>query len=68
MTRVRVDRALCQGTGVCASIAAALFVLDPQGHKAIVRTGSVDPSLLEAARDAEASCPTGAITVEEDEA
>ena len=68
MTKVRVDRALCQGTGVCASIAGAVFELDPEGHKARVRVGTVGAELTEAVRDAEASCPTGAITVDEDEA
>ena len=59
--RISIDRQLCSGFGSCAELAPDLFELDSQGL-ARVRVGqSDDPEVFEIA----ATCPMGAITVEE---
>jgi ferredoxin len=59
--RIVIDQSICSGFGSCAEMAPDVFEIGP-GGVASARVGeSDDPRVLEAA----ASCPMGAITVEE---
>lgn len=60
---VKVDREVCLGNQICMAEAPGCFELDEDGRSRVIRTnlGESDLSLLE---NAEAMCPTGAITVE----
>ncbi len=64
MARIVIDRSLCSGFGSCAELAPHLFQLDREGFAAL-RVGTTDD---QAAHDAAASCPMGAITVIEEKA
>ena len=59
--RIEIDRALCSGFGSCARLAPELVALDESGV-ASLRVGQTDDPV---ALDAAASCPMGAIAVEE---
>lgn len=58
-----VDKSMCIGCGLCASISPDVFDMDTDGlAKAI--DAKLTGDLIEAARDAEAQCPVSAIKVE----
>lgn len=59
MYRISIDRSLCNGYGVCESIAPDTFELGDDGL-AVVRTGVSED---EAVREACESCPAGAISI-----
>lgn len=60
--RVKVNRELCIGCGVCTSLCPTVFTLDEEGKsKVINESGCGSECDCEAAAS---SCPTGAITVE----
>lgn len=61
--KLRVDADRCQGHGMCAVTAPELFELDGEG-KSVVLVDRVDPSQVDGARAAEASCPELAIVFE----
>ena len=61
--RAVVDRALCQGHGLCQITAPDIFELDGDGLS-VVRVDEVPVELEAAARDAESSCPQEAISLE----
>ena len=64
MYRIIIDGSICSGFGDCADLAPDVFELESNG-KALLRTGtSANPAVLEAA----AACPTGAISVIEEDA
>ncbi len=56
---VEVDRDLCQGTGICASMAEHVFQVDGLKSRAVRDT--VEPE--DAIADAAECCPMEAITV-----
>lgn len=60
---VTLDQSLCGGCGNCATVAGAVFELDPVTHVARVLVENPDSADLEAATDAEEECPFGAISV-----
>lgn len=65
--RICVDRDLCQGHGVCAAEAPALFAVTDQGQ--IYDTVEplqdvIDESQLALAQRAEKFCPNGVIRIE----
>jgi ferredoxin len=62
--KVRVDAELCTGCGVCVDTCPEVFVL--RDDISVVLVGEVPQEYAEAARDAADSCPTEAITVDED--
>jgi len=62
--RITIDRSLCSGFGSCARLAPELVELDARGVAA-VRVGLTDDPVV---LDAAASCPMGAIAVEEERA
>ena len=64
MALIVIDRSLCSGFGTCAELAPHLFEVDDEGI-ASLRVGVIDD---QAAYEAAASCPMGAITVVEEEA
>jgi ferredoxin len=61
---IKVDPELCIGSGNCVHMAPGVFELDEADVAAVV-----DPNAAPAEdiRKAERSCPTAAISVEEDE-
>lgn len=64
--RVRVDWDLCQGHGVCATEAPAVFAVDKEKSSVRVLQESV-PSALRVKVDAAVKyCPTHALSIEED--
>jgi ferredoxin len=60
--RVTVDNAVCQGHAQCHHICPEVFDIDDAGYS-ILRTDVVPPGQEAAARDAELSCPEGAIHI-----
>jgi ferredoxin len=65
--RVKVDRSLCQGHGLCYFASAELFSLETEDGKAQVLLDPVPPALRDAALTAEVTCPEQAITVTDEE-
>jgi ferredoxin len=61
-----VDRDLCQGHSVCCSEAPAVFELGPD-RKARLLDERPPPEQQAAARRAVRHCPTGALSVTDDE-
>lgn len=58
--RVRVDEDLCAATGECERICPEVFRVDDVSR---VLLPEPDQRLDEAVREAEAACPTGAISL-----
>ncbi len=66
MARVTVDEDLCVGTGDCARIASAAFVVDEDRNVSVPQPAAAETDvalLLRAARN----CPTQAIRVVSDD-
>ncbi len=63
--KVRVDLSLCVGHGRCYALAPDVFGDDERGHCKLLLE-SVPPDLEKQARMAEANCPEGAISIDED--
>jgi ferredoxin len=61
--KIRLDRTICDGFGVCAAHAPNLFSLDDWGYAALVGTGEIDPADEDAATRALLDCPVNAITL-----
>jgi ferredoxin len=62
--KITVDRDLCIGAANCVAIAPAVFQLDADNKAVVVaEDGAMDDMLLQAAE----SCPTSAITLEDDD-
>jgi ferredoxin len=59
---VEVDRDICVGSGYCRRIAPAVFDVDQTGL-AVVLAAHPTGSEVDAAHEAERSCPSLAITV-----
>jgi ferredoxin len=66
MTRVSVDHDMCARSGFCVRIAPQLFRLSDEDDWAVVLAAEVPPEREEEAREAETTCPTGAIAVSEE--
>lgn len=60
--RVGIDESVCSATGECERICPEVFTVD---EVARVLVTEPDPRLHDLVREAEASCPTGAISVAE---
>ena len=65
MMRVRVDPEICQGHTLCALAAPEIFLLGEEDGHAYVATDEVPPEREEAVRKAVATCPEGAISVQD---
>lgn len=63
MTRVNADRDRCVGAGMCALTAPNLFDQDKDGRVLLRAKGALDDAELEAARQAVALCPSGALSL-----
>src|SRR5690349_3162559 len=62
--KVEIDRNVCIGSGDCARLAPTAFALDDEDRAYVLDPESVDAETL---RQAERSCPSGAIVVSEGE-
>lgn len=58
-----VDQDLCIGCGLCTSLCEEVFELNNEG-KANSVVDKLSSELEDAAKDAESSCPVGAIIIE----
>lgn len=63
--KVRIDAALCQSHGDCVAVAPAVFDMDDDGT-VVILVPEPGEDLHARVRDAAQSCPTRAITLEED--
>ena len=63
-SRLEVDRALCTGTGACAFARPDIFNLGDEGVAEVI--GPVDGH-DQSLRDVVAECPTGALSLHDDE-
>jgi ferredoxin len=59
--RIRVDRTLCDGFGICAKHAPGYFSLDDWGYASLSGTGFVDAADEDAVKRALLDCPVHAI-------
>lgn len=59
MYRISIDRSICDGYGVCESIAPEVFELGDDGLAALRTSMSEDEAVQEACD----SCPAGAISI-----
>jgi ferredoxin len=64
--RVKLDRTVCQGHGICYFASDRLFRLSDQDGKSEVLLDPVPPELEDAAWRAAEGCPEQAITIIED--
>ncbi|MGH0034005.1 MAG: ferredoxin [Myxococcota bacterium] len=60
-----MDLDLCQGHGVCTGEAPAVFDIDREESKVVLRMESPDPEQREAVELAVRHCPTRALSIEE---
>lgn len=63
----RIDRTLCHGMGLCEAMASDLFLLDDDQIAVAQAAGDHDGRRLERLRAIADCCPTGAITVTEED-
>ena len=61
--KLTVDITKCSGIGLCEITAPAAFEVGDEGHSQVV-TDRPAPSELAAVQEAIASCPTGALSIE----
>lgn len=61
--RVRADRAVCVGAGMCALTAPEVFDQDDEDGRVVLLTPEPSPDLRARAAEAVDHCPSGAITV-----
>ena len=59
--RIRLDRTMCDGFGVCAKHAPEYFSLDDWGYASLVGNGTVPEADQSAVRRALLDCPVHAI-------
>ena len=64
--KLRVDRDLCQGHGVCASEAPAVFRVDPDTHQVALLQDNPSEKLRSKVELAVKYCPTRALSIDED--
>ncbi|HWL42066.1 MAG TPA: ferredoxin [Ilumatobacter sp.] len=63
---VEIDLTRCEANGLCIALAPELFQLDASGDFALVRQEALVDATLASARQAAASCPRQAISVNSD--
>ena len=59
--RIRLDRTLCDGFGICAKHAPNHFSLDDWGYASLIGTGEVQPADADDVLRALLDCPVHAI-------
>jgi ferredoxin len=62
--RIAIDRTVCIGAANCTRLARGVFALDDDSLAVVIDPAAAD---LETLKRAEASCPSGAISIEDDE-
>ncbi|RDI45070.1 ferredoxin [Nocardia mexicana] len=65
--RIRLDRTLCDGFGICARHAPAHFSLDDWGYATLEGDGTIPPQDRDPALRALLDCPAHAITQDPDD-
>jgi ferredoxin len=60
--RIRLDRTVCDGFGICAKHAPAYFSLDDWGYASLTGDGTVAEADHDAVMNALMDCPVHAIT------
>ncbi len=58
-----VDKDACIGCGLCQAICPEVFQLNDEGISEVI-VDEIPEDLIESAKEAEAQCPTAAITIE----
>lgn len=64
--QVHVDPDVCQGHTLCALAAPDIFLLREEDGHSYVTSAQVPPGREDVVRKAVATCPEGAISIEED--
>jgi ferredoxin len=59
--RIKLDRTVCDGFGICALHASDVFSLDDWGYPSLAAGGEIGPENEEAVRRALLDCPAHAI-------
>jgi ferredoxin len=63
MRRIVIDTEICEGNGLCFTIASDLFEEDDRSYGRVKGDGSFGDELLGFAENAVMACPVGAISV-----
>jgi ferredoxin len=61
------DRDVCVGAGMCALTASDLFEQDEEEGLVVVKSDRLEGAALEAARKAVDLCPSGALSLQDDD-
>lgn len=61
MAKIKVDKSLCTGCGICVESCPEIFQLGADGTADVVKEGECGSSSME---DVVASCPVNAIIIE----
>jgi ferredoxin len=61
--KVNVDYDVCASTGTCVQICPEVFEIRSDGYLYLLIEGDIPDELTAKVKDAEESCPTGAISV-----
>lgn len=67
MVRILGDRDVCVGAGMCALTAPDLFEQDEEDGLVVVKSSVLDDQALELARKTLDLCPSGALSIQEDD-
>jgi len=65
--RIEADREVCVGAGMCALTAPRVFDQDIEEGRVVLLNDRPRPEDVEAARQAVSLCPSGALSLQEDE-
>lgn len=63
--KIKADREVCVGAGMCALTAADLFDQDDEDGRVVVLRAEPAAEQADAAREAVELCPSGALSVED---
>jgi len=67
MLKAKVDKNTCIGCALCSGIAQDVFEMDYDAGKAVVKKDArITPENEAMAKDAEANCPVGAISLSQE--
>jgi ferredoxin len=64
--RIQADREVCVGAGMCALTAPELFDQDAEDGRVLLLAERPSADRAEAAREAVAMCPSGALSLQEE--
>lgn len=63
--KIKADREVCVGAGMCALTAPDLFDQDDEDGRVVVLRAEPAPEQVNAAREAVELCPSGALSIED---